>query len=161
MLEWRDVEDFPDIAVSEFGHILNTKHDRMNASRVNQQGIVMVGIMRDHKQHTRSVAHLVAKAFVKPMSPRFDTVIYLNGDREDCRAINLEWRTRPFAIAYHKMFNDEPQRLGVYIPRTGERFTSLRQACTTYGWVEKMASRAIFNREPIFPHGWILDEIQN
>jgi len=157
VLEWRDVEEFPGWSVSEYGHIQNDQSGRVMRTRQNRQGIVMVGLMRGGKQHTRSVARIVANAFVQSEHEAFDTVIYLNGDHSDCRSINLRWRTRPFALQYHKMFEDLPVREGCYIPETGERFFSLREACTTYGMIEQMAYRGMMNGDPVFPYGWKLE----
>jgi hypothetical protein len=159
MLEWRGVHDFPGWSVSDQGHIQNDHTGRILRVRQNRQGLVMVGLMRGGTQHTRSVAKIVANEFVRAESDSFDTVIYLNGDRGDCRATNLLWRSRPFAIRYHHMFEDLPYQEGVYIPERGERYYSLREACTTYGLIESMAHRAMLTGEPIFPYGWVLEPI--
>jgi hypothetical protein len=161
MIEWRRVRGFPGWSVSEMGHIQNDHTGRVLKLRQNRQGIVMVGLLRGGEQYTRSVAKLVAEAFVEPEHEAFDTLIYLNGDRGDIQAHNLMWRTRPFAIQYHRMFEELPIREGVYIPQTGERFYSLREACTTYGLVESMAYRAMLTGEGVFPYGWILEPTED
>lgn len=157
MLEWRGVHEFPGWSVSDQGHFQNDSTGRILRTRMNNQGVMMIGLMQNGKQYTRSVARLVAEEFVRAEHDTFDTIIYLNGDREDCRASNLMWRTRPFAIQYHHMFEELPVREGVYIPHTGERFYSLREACTTYGLIENMAYRAMLKGEGVFPYGWKLE----
>jgi hypothetical protein len=112
------------------------------------------------RQATRSVALLVAKAFVHQPRDYFDSVIHLNGDRSDCRAMNLMWRSRPFALRYHAMFDDEPYRVSVYIPELDEFYYSLREACTRYGLIEGLAYQNLFNKEPCFPYNWVLEEVQ-
>ena len=68
--------------------------------------MVFVGLFRDQEQYKRSVALLVAKAFLKQPSEFFDTPINLNGDRLDNQVINLMWRPRWFAIKYNRQFRE-------------------------------------------------------
>jgi hypothetical protein len=155
--EWREILDFPGYLVSEFGTVQYEPKHQYIKTRTNQQGFSMVGMTREGRQQVRSVGKLVAQAFVDPEHHTFNTIIHLNGDRADCRAFNLKWRSRPFAIQYHRMFETLPIRMGVYIPYTGERFYSLREACTKYGMIESIAYRSIMNKEPTFPYGWLLE----
>ena len=164
MQDWRDLDSFPGWAVNSQGDILNEYTSRVMRVRQNAQGITMVGLTRrgERKQYTRSVALIVARAFVEnPMPEFFDSVIHLNGDRIDCRALNLMWRSRSFALRYHDMFNHQPYRLAVYIPQKKERYASLREACTTYGLVEPMAYMNLNNREPCFPYNWYLERLEH
>lgn len=158
--QWEVCEDFPDFGVSNLGFIEDIERSRLVPTRVNQQGILMVTIKDPTgKQFTRSVALLVARAFVTKPNKHFDSIIHLNGERTDCRAFNLMWRSRPFALRYHDMFNHAPYRVSVHIPQTDEYFYSLREACTTYGLVEEIAFHSMYNNEPCFPYGWTLKEV--
>lgn len=159
MLEWRPIEEFPGHSVSEFGHVVNDRTDRYLRVRQNKQGVMMVGMMRDGQQHIRSVARLVGNAFVDQEHRTFNTIIHLNGDKEDCRSFNLKWRSRPFALQYHAMLQEDPLRISVYVPQLGESYGSLRELCTKYGMVEQMAYRSMANQEGSFPYGWLIEEI--
>jgi hypothetical protein len=158
---WEVCPNFPEFEISDHGRIHDRVKDHLVPMRMNRQHILMVTLRGAEGQHTRSVARLVAETFIEPQNTRFDTVIYLNGDRTDCRAINLLWRSRPFALEYHAMFQKEPLRLSVYIPETRERFSSLREACVKYGLIESRVHVAISNREPVFPCGFIIERIEN
>lgn len=159
MNEWQEIADFPGWLVDDQGRVMNEWTGRIMRHRSNLQGISMVNIQKDGSLYTRSVGLLVAKAFVHNMNPRhFDSIIYLNGDRGDCRALNLAWRSRPFSLRYHRMFDHDPYRLSVRIPSTGEVFHSLRELCTTYGLIEQIAYSNMINRESCFPYNWMIEE---
>lgn len=104
MTDWREIEEFPNYLVNEEGEVANAT-GKVLKPMMNQQGLPFVILSEGASPHSRSVARLVAKAFVEPhANPKFKTVIQLNGDREDCRARNLMWRPRWFAIRYHQQF---------------------------------------------------------
>ena len=118
----------------------------------------MLGLTKDKQQYTRSVANLVADAFLEPSrNPAYNSVIHLNGDRLDCRVINLMRRPRWFAVKYHAMFLEDPYYVEVYIPRLDRVFSSLRGFCTTYGLIENQAYVAMCNGEPCHPGEWIIE----
>ena len=105
---FEEIEGFPDYMVGETGEIVNVATGGMPLQQSrNNQGLPKITLVYNHRPYTRSPAVLVAKAFVMPEREDFDTVIHLNNDRLDCRAENLRWRPRWFAIAFHKQFNRE------------------------------------------------------
>lgn len=160
MNEWKEISDFPGWLVDDHGRVMNEWTNRIMRHRQNAQGISMVNVQKDGGLYTRSVALLVAKAFVHNYNPRhFDSVIYLNGDKGDCRALNLMWRSRPFALRYHRMFDIEPYRVRVRIPATGEMFHSLRELCTTYGLIEQIAFNQMYNQESCYPYTWMIEQL--
>lgn len=157
---WQEVEEFPGYLVDAWGNIMNEWSNRPLRTRVNREGFAMVGMMLDGKQYTRSLASIVARAFVHNQIPdHFTSVIHLNGERTDCRALNLMWRSRPFAIRYHDMFDQPPYRVSVQIPALNEYYYSLREACTTHGLIEQVAYVNMQNREPCFPYPWIIEKV--
>lgn len=159
---WEVCEGYPDYAVSDFGRLEDLDKRHIVPTRTNQQGLVMATIRDEsYLQRTRMVALLVAKAFVSnPVPKHFDSVIHLNGDRTDCRASNLMWRSRPFALRYHEMFNNEPYRVSVERSDTGEFFYSLRELCTTYGLIESHARMNMYNGDACFPYSWTIREVK-
>lgn len=158
---WEVCQDYPDYAISNFGRVEDLERRHIVPSRTNAQGLLMVTIRdTEFRQRTRMVALLVAKLFVPNQNEKhFDSVIHLNGDRTDCRYFNLMWRSRPFALQYHDMFNQEPYRLSVRRSDTGEYFYSLRELCQKYGLIEKLARMSMRNNEPCFPYGWKVEEV--
>lgn len=81
-------------------------------------------------RHIRSVARLVAETFLDPPHhPAFDTPTHRNGDRSDCRASNLVWRPRWFAINFHRQWYDgwSEQVAPFHNVTTGRAYKSLRE----------------------------------
>lgn len=155
--QWEEISDFPVYLVSDRGLVCNRETGRILAQSINQHGIVNVGLMRDGLQHKRSVAMLVAKAFLRQPHPRFNTPIHLNGARHHTFVENLMWRPRAFAIAYHKQMEheysnriDEP----VVDLDTGERFENSFDAATTHGLLERAVVMSVLNEDvQVFPTG--------
>ena len=137
LLQWAELEGFPDYAINELGEIGNMKTGMPRKLSINQQGIPMVSLYAENgRPYTRSVAVLVANAFIPEERPHFDTPIHLDGDRLNCRVDNLAWRPRWFAIKYHKQFRYEDfYNIQVHLVEleTGQHYESVKDACTTNG----------------------------
>lgn len=117
-------------------------------------GVLQVGLTSFGEYHKRGVALLVARAFIPQPSELFDTPINLNGDRSDCRAENLMWRPRWFAIAYHKQFKEPYEfRLdgAIYDTKTSEISNSSLEAAMRYGLLEQDIVLSIANRTYVWP----------
>ena len=133
---WHELEEFPDYAVSDLGNIHNIKTGMPRRTSINQQGIVKISLYQGRELITRSVAVLVAEAFCEGETEFFNTPIHLDGDRENCRADNLMWRPRWFAVQYHRQFNSpEFHTSDVHIREidTGKEFYSVKDACMYFG----------------------------
>lgn len=154
MPEWVEIEEFPDYSVSDEGMVRNDRFGRLMHLTINQQGVVKVGLSRGNEQFTRSVALLVAKAFLPtPANLNFNTPINLDGDRTNNAVDNLMWRPRWFAIKYHSQF--KKQHLSFNVPimdiSTGERFKNSFEAAVQFGLLEEDVALAIINRTYVFP----------
>ncbi|QGJ90432.1 HNH endonuclease [Gordonia phage Crocheter] len=154
---WEPIQDFPQYVVSPDGLIMNKDRHTPKATRLNNQGDLIVDLSRDDKKHTRKVSLLVAQAYLGEPPENYNSVVHLNGDRSDCRAINLAWRPRWFVVEYNRMFLSEPLNCSVKIKQTGEIFGTLREACMKYGMIESRAYMAAHNGNPVFPHGYQLE----
>lgn len=134
--EWRTLEEFPKYYVSNYGEFVNNRTDSDIQPSVNQQGHAKISLYAGGQLRTRSAALLVAGAFLPRENDIFDTPIHLDGDLINCRADNLMWRPRWFAIKYHKQFgnenfiNDHASRVDVI---SGELYSSMRDVCVTNG----------------------------
>ncbi len=148
-------EDFPRYAVSEMGEIRNLRTERRLKIKVNQYGVVGVGLMRDGLQFHRSVPLLVAQAFLARSRPAFDTPINLDGDRYNNVVSNLMWRPRWFAIAYNRQFKEAfPDAINVPIVDTNDPSISFPNSftCSThFGLLEKDLVLSILNRTYVWP----------
>lgn len=151
---WKPVHDFPEYSVSTFGRVRNERTDRLMAQTLNQQGIPMVGFSKRGDYHKRSVALLVATAFIPRPFGAFDTPICLDGDRTNNAVENLMWRPRWFAIFYHKQFKKRyhnPIRSPIMDMKTREISENSIEACKRYGLLEKELVLSILNRTPVWP----------
>ncbi|UVK59368.1 HNH endonuclease [Gordonia phage Pherobrine] len=149
---WQPIKDFPEYLVSPDG--LVRKKDRLvtKATRVNNQGDLIIDLSRDGRRHTRKVSLLVAQAYLEPpRNEAFNSVIQHDGDKTNCQAINLSWRPRWFVVEYNRMFSQTPVNISVVHEPSGEIFGTLREACVKFGLVEERAYINILNGDSIFP----------
>ena len=159
-IKWKEHEDFPGYLFSDSGAVLKVSNNKPMALRINREGFVYVGLTKDGTQIIRAVAPIVAKLFCDPpKNESYNSIIHLNGDRKDCRSINLEYRPRWFATRYHSMFSEEPLRVGVYVVELDKHYGSLRTFCTTYGMIETDIYECMNNGTPCFQYGWHFERI--
>jgi hypothetical protein len=141
MEDWEPIRGFPGYSVSTLGQVRRDVSGRILSIKVNQYGVPYVGLMRDWDQHQRSLAKLVARAFIPNESDIFDTPINLDGNRFDCGVDNLMWRPRWFAIKYNQQFTynryQEPIEAPVRAVETGEVFRDSFHASCRYGVLER------------------------
>jgi HNH endonuclease len=140
MNDWTPVDGFPNYSVNSLGQVRQDRFDRLMTPHANQTSSVYVSLMKNAVQYQRSLALIVAKAFLPTPSPPFDTPIHLNGDKWDCRVENLMWRPRWFAIRYHRQFTDAfPGHIEAPLRARGdhERFPDSLTAASRYGLLEK------------------------
>lgn len=133
---WEYIEEFPQFLISDRGTVINSKTGAEIAVSYNQQGIAKIGLYVSGRIRTRGLALLVAKTFIPNDRPHFNSVINLDGVRENCYAENLMWRPRWFAIKYHGQFVQRDfnyARANVELIHTGERFNNFFPVCSKYG----------------------------
>lgn len=153
MEEWRPIVNFPGYWVSSYGRVRGP-HDHILAQVRNQQGINYVGLMRDGSQHKRSVAVLVAEAFLPdPMPKAFDTPIHLDGNKANSRIENLMWRPRWFAVKYHQQFHNGQRGFDKPIQETnsGEIFKTSWDAAIRFGLIDRDILTATLNNTYVWP----------
>lgn len=152
--DWSEIRFFPGYSVSTFGRVRNDDVGRLMTLMVNQSGVVNVALTRSREQHRRSVARLVADAFI-PHPPReaFNTPINLNGDRMNNKIDNLRWRPRWFAIKYVQQFKNGVRgfRVPVEEVRTGEQFPTSWEAAIKYGLLDREILIATTANTFVFP----------
>lgn len=99
--EWLPVSGFPGYEVSSLGRVRSwrrdgTATDLRDEPRVlsgwRQQGYPFVNLSLGPKAHKRAVHRLVAVAFLGPCAHSAQAS-HLNGNRADCRAVNLVWES--------------------------------------------------------------------
>lgn len=154
MDEWKSIAGFPDYSVNPLGDVRRDATDRILVYKVNQYGVVYVGLMRDGGQRQRSVALLVATAFLpRPYGP-FDTPIHLDGNRYDNNLKNLVWRPRWFAVKYNRQFKDpydNPITMPIHDLESGQEFRDSFDCAITFGLLERDIVLSILNRTYVWP----------
>jgi len=151
---WKEITNFDNYSISNYGRVRSEKSERILAQSQNQFGVVYVGLVRDGKQYHRSVPLLVARAFIPNQLEAFDTPINLNGDRYDNRVENLAWRPRWFAIRYNQQFRDpymDPILDPIKDLKTNEVSENSFEAAISYGLLESDLVLSILDRTYVWP----------
>ncbi|QEQ93944.1 HNH endonuclease [Streptomyces phage Kardashian] len=149
--EWREIGLFPGYSVSDAGSVRNDETDRRLIPQVNQHGIVHVGLTKGRVQYRRSLAIIVAEAFIVRPSFTFDTPINLDGDRRNNRADNLMWRPRWHAKKYFQQFKQGAPCIvrKVQNVETGEVFENSWSAATTLGAIDRDIAYSVVSGERV------------
>lgn len=158
---WSKVEGCAKYLVSDQGVVNNLKTGRPLTRQVNSGGIRYVVLLDDDDRRvSRSVAKLVAEAFLPTHQNRyFTTVIHKDGLKENCQIDNLAWRSRPFAVRYHRQFHPPYSRKTFYqkilCVETGDVFCSISEAAIFGGVFEDELMNHCNNEEEdaCFPSG--------
>lgn len=165
--DWRDIPSLPNFRVNRDGDVINAKTDNIKQTSVNAQGVLKVQVTVDRVPTTRSVAVLVAEAFLTdPHPPQFNSIIHLNGDRLDCRVENLARRSRSFAIRYHRQFDARLEQQTMrghhyYMPETGYHFETVRDVVTKYGLLGIDLLIRTLDGERVWPGGHKFELVRN
>lgn len=150
---WLEIPDFYGYSVSNHGRVRNDFSGRIMALVRNQGGTIHVGLVRNRKQYKRSLAKLVAEAFLpRNTLDHFRTPIHLDGNPENNHYHNLAWRPRQFADAYHRQFNRWPL-IGRPIRDvdTGERYSDSHEACKKHGLLDKDILKSVIEGFAVHP----------
>jgi hypothetical protein len=152
--EWVPVDGFPGYSVNPLGQVRKDSNGRLLATRINQYGVAYVGLMREWRQHIRSLPRLVAETFIPNSNGIFDTPINLDGDRTNCRVDNLMWRPRWYAVLYIAQFRERyshPIDNPIRAVETREKFPNSFAAACRYGLLEREVVLSILNRTNAWP----------
>lgn len=156
MENWKEIPDFPGYSVSSFGQVRNDDHDRILTILRNQAGVCHVGMTFDRKQYKRSLALLVAEAFVdrppKKDPSIFNVPIHLDGHQSNNRFDNLMWRPHWFSMKYNRQFKMGPTSANPVVEiRTQERYVSPWSAALAFGLLEKEVIASALDRTYVWP----------
>lgn len=152
--EWYPVEGFEGYSVNPLGQIRHDYSKRILGVRFNQFGVPYVGLMRNGRQCIRSLPRLVADAFIERPNAIFDTPIQKDGNLENCRADNLTWRPRWYAVKYKRQFDvpyHHPIRSSIRVLEDDIVFRNSFEAACYYGVLEKEIVESVLNRTYAWP----------
>lgn len=155
---WRDIPEFPNYMISNYGRVYSKGRNRVINVSYTHSGHAKISLMND--RYTRSIALLVAEAFVEPPNALCDHVVLLDGNPANVAAENLVWRPRWYGWKYsHQMRTEQPmhyQNVPVINTNTGEKYQCIIDAGITEGllfddiWRSTHTSAAIFPNDSIF-----------
>lgn len=152
--KWSIIDEFPTYKISTFGVVVNRDTNRQIRTSVTPANVVKVGLVKDGRQYTRSVAVLVAEAFVKGKSDTHNTPIHLDGNHHNNHVDNLAWRSRGFAWKYVRQFIEKTvhyDRGPIINIRTNELYTTIFEAAISNGLLVEDLWRAVVFKKSVFP----------
>lgn len=163
--QWQVIPEFPNYEISNLGTIYNRiKHQTMRTS-MNNFGHMKITLTRwDKTRHTRSVAQLVAEAFVSPPTLLCDQIVMLDGDFSNVAAYNLAWRPNGFVWRYTRQLKTfQPtyyKNLPVINTVTGQEYDSIVDAGMQEGLLFQDIWRSTYTGEGIFPQGFAFEILE-
>lgn len=148
MEDWKPIEGYPLYEVSDQGRVRNASTGRIIKPFKNERtGLLWVPLRQGNRQHTKTIHRLVAYTFLFP--PYENSVaIHIDGDRENNRADNLDWKT----LSQARDLTSERKRTAPLDPRpvmiieTGEVFENALIAARTIDGREKYILLSAQNR---------------
>jgi hypothetical protein len=106
MDQWLPLQDYPGYSASDLGRVRNDKRDHVLAI-VRSSRRPYVCLVKNGVQVKRGLSLLIAETFVQTERKEyFNTAIHLDGDLSNCRARNLMWRPRWFALKHTHQFSE-------------------------------------------------------
>lgn len=156
MEDTKIIEEFPDYAIARDGTVYTISHGRPRRPSKTQQGAVKITLYRDGVPYTKSLALLVAKAWLyNDHDPEiFDTPIHLDNDPANNHVDNLAWRPRWFAVKYQQQYWNEEfrySRTRIENIHTGEVFESIMDVCQAHGLLFVDVFKSCTKGTPVFP----------
>ena len=153
---WVLLEEFPYYKVSNLGRIARTDVDKEMQVSYTQHGHAKITLMDcSEERRTRSVALMVARAFVVPEYPNCDKVIVKNMDYSDVRASNLAWRPDGFAWEYAHQFKVPAplhyQNLAVADLVHEKQYPNIIEAAADQGLLFKDIWHSTYSGDTCFP----------
>lgn len=109
---WVPLIHFQGHEINRAGEIRNVHSGNILKTSVNQAGVRYVAIRNTTlgKYQNVAVGQLVAEAFCGPSTPDAETVLYLDGNRDNNSAINVMWSPRWHAMAFHDEIKKDDRR---------------------------------------------------
>lgn len=145
--EWRTYEKIPRYEVSSEARVRNSKSGRILKSSINKKGYKQVSLHDNGSQYTRKLSRIVAETFHPGEHEGMD-VTFRDGDRINCRANNVEWKTRKDILkrTYELGRKQTHAMKRVRCVETGEEFESITECSRVMNINKTNISRCVNKR---------------
>lgn len=162
---WRTIPEFNRYEISNLGNIYNSRFRQMMRISYSNHGHAKITLTDDlGDRYTRSVAQLVADAFVEAPNMMCDHLMILDGDLSNVIADNLAWRPRGFAWEYtHQLKIEQPvhyHNLRVCNLDTGIEYNSIIEAGIAEGLRFDDIWRSTYTGSRVYPYGSTFEIIE-
>ena len=162
--EWAFIEGFPNYQISSHGRVYNVSRYQMMSCSVNNHGLLKISLVDEGGvRRTKSIATLVADAFVPGKDHISDQIILLDGDQMNVHAFNLAWRPRWFAWKYTTQLKQQQpvyyENLAVYDSVLGIEFDNIIEAGTTLGLLFDDIWRSTYSKTHVYPTDSIFEVV--
>lgn len=156
MDDTKPIEDFPGYVVSKAGHVYTERNGMRLRPSTTQDGAYKVTMYQDGRPKTRSLALLVAKAWLyNDRDPEiFDTPIHLDNDLSNNHVDNLAWRPRWFAVKYQRQYWNEEFRYAttrIQDMSTGREYKGFIDPCQEFGLLYMDVIKSCTAGTDVFP----------
>ena len=157
--EWRAINCAPGYYVSDLGRVQKSDGRQIRVGHVTDGSLSAV-LSIDRASRPYLVRKLVAEAFCEPTVRNSDTVVHLDGQKDNCHAENLAWRPRWFAWKYSHQFNEPVRSRWMYpirVVQTGEEFGSLIEAGMHFGMLWEDIHLSAIEGKVTYPFGYVFE----
>lgn len=157
--EWKDIPEFSEYMISNLGNVYNKRLGSLMSVSQTGHGHMKITLKSDWgpERCTRSVALLVAEAFVEKPNFMCDQLVVLDGDFSYVSAENLAWRPRWFAWKYTRQLKVPQPRhyenLPVLNVVTNAKYSSIIEAGTTEGLLFETIWESTYTGKSVYPTG--------
>jgi len=156
---WKPIPEFPRYQISNLGRVYNQERDIIMQTSHTNFGHVKITLRSEHYgiRYTRSVAQLVAEAFVEPPNIHCDQIVILDGNFDNLAFYNIMWRPRWFAWKYTRQLKMiQPmhyKNLPIVNVVTHDSYESVIDAGMTEGLLFNDIWRSTYAHSVVYPTG--------
>jgi len=158
------IEEFPDYVITKEGRVYNANNGLERRPSMTREGAVKITLYYEGRPYTKSLALLVARAFLwNDFDPEiFDTPIHLDNDLSNNQVDNLAWRPRWFAVKYQKQYwnpefrNAHPKIQDV---DTGRIYDTYIEPCQEFGILYIDIIKSCNRGTDVFPTHKVFQEV--
>lgn len=163
---WQTIPDFSNYNISNLGRVYNIRRNSIMRTSLTNHGHVKITLKSDWtgQRFTRSVAVMVAEAFVESPNWMCDQIIVLDGNFSNVAATNLAWRPRWYVWKYTRQLKiKQPlhyRNLSVRNITNDFYYNSIIEAGIKEGLLFDDIWRSTYTGLKLFPNGSVFEIVE-